>query len=338
MTGEASTSSGTGGRSLGRRGLAGRSLALVGIALLVALGLGELVLDRVQRSGVPSREDWEAAAAAVRQAHRPGDLIVTAPQWADPLGRLVLGDLLTMDDVTRPDAAAYGTIFQLSVGEARHPDTRGAKVSWRRAFGRITATRYQRTPARITTDFYQDLPRAQVWEEAGGRAAPPCPWDARRARFLCGPTWKSVRAIRAEVGYSARRCIFAHPIDGAARVIQYRDVDPGERMVIYTGFAGYDPRYRARRAVWEYGQWKRGRIKRDRPPVPVAPVPVTLAVTVNGQPAGRVHHDIDDESFRRTVIQVPGGAPGAQVRFTVTTRHAWSKNFCFYARAEGGTP
>lgn len=330
-------------------GSRGRAWALTGVILLCVLGLGEILADRIQRSRVPTRQDWEAAARAVRQAHRPGELIVTAPGWADPLGRLVLGDLMTLDDVTRPDAATYAAIYELSLRGARHADTRRARVDWRRTFGRITATRYVQTPAQVTTDFYEALPSAKVWEERGGRPSPPCAWDARRARFRCGPGWKAVRAIRAEVGFAARRCIDAHPIDGAARVLEFRDVDPGDLLVIHTGYAGYDPRYRARRAVWEYRQWQRGRLRKDRPLAPIASVPVTLAVTVDGQAAGRVSHDIEDESFRRAVLGVPrppaarsdpvtAAGRRATVRFTVTSRYAWSKTFCFHARAERRRP
>lgn len=323
----------------------GRRWGLAGVAVLAALALGEVLLDFSQRARVPSRGDWEAAARAIRREHRQGDLIVTAPVWADPLGRLALGDLMTLDDVTRPDGSTYGTIFELSIRDARHPDTRGARATWRRAFGRVTATRWDRTPVHVGTDFYEALPSARVWEERGGRRGPPCAWDPRKVRFGCGPGWKNVRAIRAEVGFASRRCIYAHPIDGAARVIEYEDVDPGDRLVIYTGYAGYDPRYRVRRAVWEYRQWRAGRLRRDRPLAPIAAAPVTLAVEVDGRAAGRVVHPIDDESFRRTVLAVPRAATGApeatrraRVRFSVTTRYAWSKSYCFYARTERGRP
>ncbi|MDY0001853.1 MAG: hypothetical protein RBU30_11205, partial [Polyangia bacterium] len=256
----------------------GRRWAIVAVCLLAGLALLEISLDYSWRGRVPSQKDWEAAARAVRLQHRPGDLIVTAPGWADPLGRLVLGDLMTMDDVTRPDGATYKTIFELSARGARHEDTLGSRVAWRSAFGRVTATRYLQTPVQVATDFYVSLPRAKVWEERGGRPGPPCEWDERKARFRCGPAWKSVRAMLAEVGYASRRCISAHPIDGAARVIEFEDVDPGDRIVIYTGLVGYDPRYRARRAVWEYARWRSGALPRDRPLAPIAAAPVTLSV------------------------------------------------------------
>jgi hypothetical protein len=70
---------------------------------------------------------------------------------------------------------------------------------------------------------------------------------------------------------------------------------------------------------------------------------VTLSVELDGLALGRLHHDIEDESFKRAVLGVPGsgatlGKRRARVRFTVSTRYAWSKNYCFYARAERGRP
>jgi hypothetical protein len=140
--------------------------------------------------------------------------------------------------------------------------------------------------------------------------------------------------VYGEIGFTPRRCVLAHPVEDGARNIEYVGVNPGSRLVIYTGLKNYDPRYRARRAVWEYGRWKAGRLKKKRPLRPIRAVPVTLRVAVNGQSVGRIDHGIHDETWHRHVIQVPAAMPKASVRFTITTRHAWAKHFCFYARSE----
>ena len=44
---------------------------------------------------VATEADWSATAAEVRAGFRPGDLIVFAPRWTDPIGRFHLGDLVT---------------------------------------------------------------------------------------------------------------------------------------------------------------------------------------------------------------------------------------------------
>ncbi len=310
----------------------------VGVAVLVALAALEIGLDFWQRGRVAPRADWDAAAAAVRKEQRSGDLIVTAPRWADPLGRLVLGDRMTLDDVTRPDGATYARIFELSLRGAHHPDTRGARVVWRRRFGAVTVTRYARRPVHVTTDFFRTLPKATVFEERGGRRTATCPWRRREARFDCHATWKSVRAVRAEIGYQPRRCVLAHPLEGAARVIEYPPSPLGTRLVVWTGLKGYDPRYRARRAVWEYQRWRAGRLQRKTPLRPIAAAPIQLSIQVAGARVATVRHSIYDEGWHRHEIRLPAGRGPRAVRFTITTRYAWAKPFCFYARSDEGSP
>src|SRR5262245_50743570 len=57
-------------------------VAAVPGGLLVLLAIWELVA--ALRTTAPDDEAWAAAAAIVRARHRPGDLIVFAPAWADP--------------------------------------------------------------------------------------------------------------------------------------------------------------------------------------------------------------------------------------------------------------
>lgn len=334
---EAGIGAGAGPRP-GAGALLRRYWPLAGVAGLVALAALELGLDFHQRGRAAERHHWEAAAAAVRAEHRRGDLIVTAPRWADPLGRLALGERMSLRDVTRPDGATYARIFELSVRGHRHPHTRGAQVRWRRRFGPVTVTHYTQQPVPVSYDFYERIAEARVWEQRGGRRTETCPWRAGTARHRCRASWKSVRAVYAEIGYAPHRCVLAHPVEGAERVIEYPRAPLGARLVIWTGLKGYDPRYRARRAVWEYQRYRAGRLRKERPPRPIAAAPVILAVTVDGQPVGRVRHSIHDESWHRHELRLPPAPGPRRVRFTVTTRHAWAKPFCFYARSEGERP
>jgi len=312
----------------------------LGFALvLVGAGIWEIAADQVQRRAVPTRAHWAAADRFVRLHHRPGDLIVTSPAWADPLGRLVLGDRMTLDDVTRPDARTYSRIWDLSIRGSRHPDTRGLRKAMRRTFGGVTVTLYNQTPVKVITDFYEQIAKARVWEERRGSTRR-CPWRAHRLRHDCGPDWKSVRQIRAEIGYAPRRCVLAMPIEGSTRIIEYPATRLGGRLVVWTGLRGYDPRYRARRAVWDYQRHRAGKGRRRRPLRPVASVPVTLEVRVRGRVVARLAHPIEDEGWRRHVLAV---APAerrepAAVQLRIYTRHAWAKHFCFYARSEEAAP
>jgi hypothetical protein len=306
--------------------------------LLLGAGIFELVADLLQRRAVVPRADWLAAGRAARPRLRPGDLIVTAPQWADPLGRLVLGDRMTLDDVTRPDARTYARIWELSIRGARHPDTAGATRRWRRQLGRVTLSLWEQRPVTVATDFYERLDQAEVYEGAGPSRRG-CTWVPGHAFFDCGAGWKAVRRVRAEIDYSPKRCVMIAPQDGPARVIEFPALPLGERLVIWTGLAGYDPRYRARRSIWEWQRFRPSRFNpKKKPPPRVESVPVRLEVALDGRPVRTLNHAVEDESWHRHDVPLPRGIASGRVRFTVSTRYGWAKHFCFYARTEAGRP
>ncbi len=64
---------------------------------------------------------WHAAAQVVRDGYRPGDLIVFAPAWIDPIGRWQLGDLIPIEAAARMDAARYGRIWELAIRGGHAP-------------------------------------------------------------------------------------------------------------------------------------------------------------------------------------------------------------------------
>ena len=79
-------------------------------------------------AGVPDDAAWGAAAARVRAQHQPGELIVFAPGWVEPVGYLHLGDLVPVEMAARLDAARYPVIWELSIRGARAPATRGLRA------------------------------------------------------------------------------------------------------------------------------------------------------------------------------------------------------------------
>nr|MDQ3370702.1 hypothetical protein [Myxococcota bacterium] len=88
-----------------------RSPVALGLAVvLVAIAIWEIVATRVAARSVPDDAAWRQAAAVVRAAHQPGDLLVFAPGWVDPTGRMHLGDLIPVEMAARLDAARYGRI------------------------------------------------------------------------------------------------------------------------------------------------------------------------------------------------------------------------------------
>src|SRR3954454_20685478 len=91
-----------------------RRLAAVAAGTIVLLALYETASALIAPLRAPSDADWAAAASAVRAQFKPGDLIVAAPAWADPVMRLHLGDLVPVQVAARMDAARYGRIWVVS--------------------------------------------------------------------------------------------------------------------------------------------------------------------------------------------------------------------------------
>jgi hypothetical protein len=138
-------------------------------AALLALAIWEIATLLHVHAAAPADADWDAAAAFVRAGFAPGDLVVFAPEWSDPVGRLHLGDLLTIHDAARMDAARYGRIWEVSQRGATAADADGP-VGLEREFGALRVRRHDHSAARVT-------------------------WDLRdRAKLL-------------EVGYAPRECV-----------------------------------------------------------------------------------------------------------------------------------
>ena len=100
-------------------------LAVIPALALLALATWEVVATVRAGSDVPGDAAWRRAAELVRARHQPGELIVFAPAWNDPVGRMHLGDRMTLAEVARMDAARFGVIWELSIRGARAPETAG---------------------------------------------------------------------------------------------------------------------------------------------------------------------------------------------------------------------
>ena len=164
---------------------------------------------------VPSDGDWERAAEYVRERHAPGELIVFAPDWIDPVGRLHLGDRIPIEMAARMDAARYGAIWELSARGARAPEARGLEPVLEERFGDLRVRRYEQEPAEVVTDFRNEFSRAQ---STGS-------W-ARRPQL-----------VLEEVGFAPRRCVRGVPRAGEQGSIRFDDVSLGETLVGYAGLA-----------------------------------------------------------------------------------------------------
>jgi hypothetical protein len=189
-----------------------RPLAVVPALLLVLVAAWETCATRRDAHAVPDDAAWDRAAAIVRAGYHPGDLIVFAPDWEDPVGRLHLGDLIPIDMAARMDAARYGRIWELATRGARSPDTAGLTPAAITDAGGVIVRRYERAPVAVVADIRDRLPTAR-WTGGGGAL------------------------VLAEVGFAPHRCIQITPPPGHPVRVTFPQLPLGTQLVGYVGLA-----------------------------------------------------------------------------------------------------
>lgn len=191
------------------------NLMLLPAAALVVIALAEIVCVVRAGADVPSGPEWEAASAALRERHRPGELIAVAPRWLDPVLRQHLGDLMPVEQVARMDDARYAVVWELSARGARAPETEGRERVERVELGDLTLSKWQRRPARVVTDFLEAAAAAEI----NGRV--------RGARIVS----------LEEIDFAPRRCVKVVPRPNQTISVRFRDVALGTELVGYVGLA-----------------------------------------------------------------------------------------------------
>ena len=191
-----------------------RRLSAAPALLLIAISVWEICAARCDATSVSDADGagWRAAAAEVRAGYRPGDLIVFAPDWIDPVGRMQLGDLIPLETAARMDAARYGRIWELAIRGARSPDTAGLVAVASGAHDGVAVRRYERAPAIVVGDVLDRLASATS--------------DGPR------PTLEL-----AEVGFAPHRCLQISPQPGAPVRIAFPAFPLGRELVGYVGIA-----------------------------------------------------------------------------------------------------
>lgn len=189
-------------------------LSVAPALLLIAISAWEVCAARCDATSVPAADGaaWRAAAAEVRAGFRPGDLVVFAPDWIDPVGRMQLGDLIPIEAAARMDAARYARIWEVAIRGARAPDTAGLAPVDAEDHGGVVVRRYERAPAIVVGDVLDRLATASS--------------DGPR------PTLEL-----AEVGFAPHRCLQISPAPGAPVRIGFPQLPLGRALVGYAGIA-----------------------------------------------------------------------------------------------------
>ena len=218
-------------------------------------------------AGVPGDAAWAEAAALVRAERQPGDLIVFAPRWIDPVGRLHLGDVIPVAMAARLDRERYGRVWELSIRGARAPEGRGLAVEWSRTIGGVQVQRYAHEAAPVVTDVLELPPPAVL----GLVQSPP-------------------QLVLAEVGFEPHRCWQVIPSAGQTVTLRWEGVRLGSELAIGLGLADVFKRRDVRApadVVVEVGEREvaRARLRNEggwvRRVVETTPGTTTLAVRVS---------------------------------------------------------
>ncbi|HJL16835.1 MAG TPA: hypothetical protein RMH99_14320 [Sandaracinaceae bacterium LLY-WYZ-13_1] len=297
-------------------------LALLGVAIV------ELVGHFVVQARVVPDDDWARAAGLVRRAHRPGDLIVAAPGWADPLVRQALGDLIEPAEAGRSDLAGYERLWALSIRGHRPEEAPDAPAELDRAVGAVRVLRWRLPSEPVLYDFTEHVREARVTLGTGDGARR-CTW--RRTgrprggglgagpiqpaeRHVCDPrrSWLWVgTTIQDDLDLSPRYCIWQHPAGREPIRATFPGVPLGERLVLYG-----DVYYEHERHE-EHG-------------------PVHVTVSVNGEPVGRMtHRDGDGWKRMEASTEVPGAGARGEVTVEVTAPNPHLRTFCWAATTRG---
>jgi hypothetical protein len=204
-------------------------------ALLAAFETARSLLAPLQ---VAREADWRDATLEVRAGFRPGDLIVFAPRWADPVGRYHLGDLIPVEMAARADETHYARIWEVSIRGARAPEAAGTTLVSEHDHGKVRVALYNKAPPlRTVFDFTASLTDARVTQipSSGRGNETPCYSDG--GGFHCAGARVERRVL--EVDYAPRRGILA-PIDkGLVTRIAFPDVLLGTSLVGYSALHDY---------------------------------------------------------------------------------------------------
>ena len=203
-----------------------RSAAVWAALAVVALALGDCARLVVGAETAPREADWGAAEAAVRAGFAPGDLIVAAPGWADPMMRLHLGDLVPVAVAARADSDRFGRIWEVSIRGAIAAEARPPSACTGILDGRVRVRRCDRPAARVLYDA-----RAHLGEVV-----------ANRVRSGVALSFTPALIV-GEVDYAPHQCMLVQPdLPGTVMRLEWPSVRLGRTLVGYAGMHHFHSR------------------------------------------------------------------------------------------------
>ncbi len=168
--------------------------------LVPVLGLAELGAHFWFARRPPNEAQWKAAAPKLAGHRREGDLVVVAPQWAEPAARQVLGDaLMPVRDVARPDETRYATAMEISIVGQRSKHTLGWRELERHDEGKFVVRRLENPGyQKILYDFVDHVNGEEVTAALTGAQERSCGWSESAQPYSGG--------LGGPPAFPARRC------------------------------------------------------------------------------------------------------------------------------------
>jgi hypothetical protein len=293
--------------------------------LVPAFGLFELGAQVWVSGRAPDFEEWQAAAPDVLAFKRPGEPLVVAPEWAEPIARHAFGDrAFPLAELGRSDLGSYARVLELSLLGARSQEAQGLRVLEERRSGPFTLRRLENPAAR--KPIYRILEHItpeelQVAIVADGIERP-CTHTTTarvvtgglhgevtfpRERFVCGGRESAFVGITVidDQRYRPRRCLWAQPPQKGALRLRFSAVPQGS---VLQGFAGLS-----------YFLFRDGGRE-----------PIRLSAKLGNQSFGsHVHRDEwGFRGFRLSSSHEVTAAP-EPLELHVQSEHAEARNFCF---------
>ncbi len=280
-------------------------LPLVLLGLVLLLAAGEAVALVIQHLRAATEADWRAAAAGMRAERKPGEPVLFAPLWVDPVGRSVTAGDVELELLLLSDVDRHPRVWELSVRGARHPWLAALTPTRTKRFGAVSLALYEKPAAEVLYDFTRSVLKDARVEKIGDRLTR-CWREGKRISCDKAQRWNWVGPHLAEVGHRPYRCIYAHAVDGHLLRITFPAVPIGRTLVGYTGIDDFENRKRSKKIV-------------------------RLEVKAGDQILGAVRHE-NDWPWRRFSFDTAAlVGKRAEVRFEISTEGAYARTFCFAA-------
>lgn len=189
-----------------------------GLAVVPVVAVWELVAAQRQHQAVPTDADWRAAAAAASAAKKPGDMIVVAPRWAEPLGRKallevahppqVLGSpalgspalgspvanetifadksLADLRMVGRSDFDTVPRVLELSIRGKDDPQLKGFRLVGTQRFGTVELRTFENPkPEKLVRDLVAEVDQtATLQRVAPDGGVEVCRWETEASQHI----------------------------------------------------------------------------------------------------------------------------------------------------------